>query len=602
MRLISTLIFSAGLLLSLAANAQLVSSTSRPVLVIRDTDTQQTAQVGNLVGGSAGLKLASATPVTLTAVFSHAPFTDDFLVESRTQAEIENAFSQWVHASQRPPLFDTVHAFVSDYGLSHAWYYFERSATINGAPGTVSWSFFQDADGRTSWGNLQIASTAAPDEERTLRVRYEAATVAAGLEPYIGPADHNPNGGQIVWQVLDENLNPVGGAGMSGSINVGGAFDLPPSGDVNVTAVLEDIANSAEVQNLMATKGAGSIQIEYAYAPEARYGMAPKAVCPGGTACPAPLGVWTYQTRELEYIDCGREAQYTNDGKYQLELEYVTDLYALDQGNSPRLIDRQVRHERGVQKSFSGTRTLTLSQAANVIADDRLVLSPLSPATLIDARVLVGTYNPKTLTVVGQANQGPEKPTLSAPGTVDADTEITLTWAPKGCITPTRYELRVRPAGGSWQTVYSGNKKQATYTVGSAASYEFNLRACDGNDCSGWVKRAVNVNSCEMLAPRWQYGDLNDHLYVDLTPIAPGTFPITWEPDPASCETPAYYVLRGKTTSGSNEATKQLTATTDVWSGPLGVTWRFEVKACTAAGDCSGWSFTKEVLVPPYVP
>lgn len=589
MRVIFAFILSISLAFSLTAHAQLVSSTTRPMLAIYDTDAGRTAEVGNLAGNSAGMRLTTSRTVTVPGVGSAAPFAGVDLDSFRDEQDVRSAFTTWVGADNRPPLADLIHAYMRDYGLSQAWYRFERTGVeLDAGDFTVSWSMFVDADGRASFGAPKVMMT-DPADERYLRVRYEMAAVPPGLVLHIGPGDLNPNAGMLVWQLLDADGIPLPGAGTNGVIDVNGAFDFPLEGPVNISAELEVLVESAVVQNLLSTTGSKLSQLEYVYSPEARYALAPAAVC-GGSSCRAPSGTWDYDARELEYVDCGRKAVYRNDGSYRLDLEHVTDSYAVDPETlEVRLVDRQVQHTKGRRTEFHGNRDLTLSQAASVQASgNRLVLSPLMDGALIDSRILVGEYLPVALNVEGEASQGPEKPTFDAPEEVGPGETFTLTWAPQGCIVPSRYELRVEAVTGN-RTVYSGSGRSTSFTADGAPEYTFRLRACDASQCSDWVEDLVTVCG---FTPPYFLGPQHQRINVG---SGGGNIGVMWASD--SCVEPDYYVVEVNPWHIGWRDWYTGPATSRTYENNRSLEIDFRVKSCLNSGECTDWSWTKDVLV-----
>lgn len=331
MRAFVLIYLSLTLLVPTVGHAQLASTFSRQGLMIRVEEGVVSARAGNIGFADAGLGfVASSSPVSgLPALMP------DFSPPSPPRVESVMAEAkQWVDR-EAPSLVERLAAYMRDYGFSSAWYTYERTIPIQAGSGAsavkLSWSLFQDHQGRASYGYPQLAS--ADGAARVLHVRYRVKAMAPGMVGY--PVD--PDAGVLRWQVLDQALQPIPGS--AGSFNVNGAFDPPASGTDTQQGLrcLLDVGRGGcadpgkDVRRLMSDTGALFAIIDYTYAPEPKYKWGADSYCPNGEAeCFKPTTYYYFTGRELAYDFCGDIVVYRNTGEYRREVEQITNRFVVD--------------------------------------------------------------------------------------------------------------------------------------------------------------------------------------------------------------------------------------------------------------------------------
>lgn len=447
------------LLISSLANAQLSGPATRPALLIKDRADGVTATAGMIGFSDKGFGMAAESLKFSASI----PAMPSFSVPSPALAgAVRSAAVAWVDANN-DQLRSELSSFMKEYGLSSVWYHYERPLNIllpGGASSSqrLTWLMFQDAQGRASYGDPRLEPVAGENAVRILQVRYRVKRLPEGLEDYYD----NPAGGLLQWQVVSDNFEPVSGAGMSGVINLNGAFD-PPDPKVDDGAGLrcllnsegsECIASSVDVNKLLSDTGAAFALVDYTYGIEPTYTFRSDPLCPDDAhGCYAPTTTYRFKTRNVDYIDCGDAAIFTSAGEYGYELELTTDRYVVDPlSTSPNPIQRFTEAIDAAVIPFTTSKTMSAEEAALLTPlSIGTVINPHDGATLVDASQLPGTVAELVDLKVGGERSCPPVTVSVSPSSHDVATVGTFAATAAGGKGPYSYSWRVIGdyAGGS---------------------------------------------------------------------------------------------------------------------------------------------------------
>jgi hypothetical protein len=378
-----TLLFAFALLCGPVSMAALESAPTRPAVMILQSSAGVTVKVGALGFSDSGFGILEQDQ---TVPFQGA-MPELTVAAGATRSMIDAAAANWV-ANNHAGLTARLTGFLSRYGLSSAWYTYKK--TFNSVPsagGAVSlqltWSLFQDAHGRASFGAPRLEPLGAASA-RILHVSYAEKRVYPGLPSSYGNAD----GGSLRWQVLDHNFSAMSGPGTSGTVNVNGAFDLS-SDDQRDLRCLVDVGcgGAVNVRSLMQQVGADLALINYTYMPE------PKFTSIGGGSFEA-LGTYAFTDRRLRYSECGTRVEYLSSGHYRYDLDIVTDSFVVDaQAFTLNSIQRYATTRAGDPIEFGGNwHTLTAQDVVKFgVPSNPWVYDPHEDGVLINASAVQGT-------------------------------------------------------------------------------------------------------------------------------------------------------------------------------------------------------------------
>lgn len=153
------------------------------------------------------------------------------------------------------------------------------------------------------------------------------------------------------------------------------------------------------------------------------------------------------------------------------------------------------------------------------------------------------------------------------------------------------YSWAIQEANGStWKTVYTGSAFEARSPITVTkpkGTYSYRLYNC-----------VPNVNGCSYSSTKTIVVTLPDPVPSAPTLIVPttdddGTYSISWgNPQHAH-----QFVVEESLNSGSWSKIATTSANSRSFSGKGNGTWRYRVKACNSAGDCSSNSSIKSVKV-----
>lgn len=166
-------------------------------------------------------------------------------------------------------------------------------------------------------------------------------------------------------------------------------------------------------------------------------------------------------------------------------------------------------------------------------------------------------------------------PVLSAPASVQTGS-YTLAWnAVQGA---TRYELRMSADGGStWGSLYAGGATNHAVTGVPKGVRQYQIRACQGNECSPWSASATVR-----------------HLPIPVPAMAPiltipaqstGTYTLYW----AAVADATFYRLEESVNAGGWAQISENPATSRQFASRLPGTYQYRVNACSEGG-CGPWS------------
>ena len=135
MRLISTLILALSVLVSTAASAQLSTPTTHPGLVIAQSAGEVTAYVGNLGFSDSGFGAESAKQTITSGLPTLMPELE--APENASPETLSSAVRSWV-ADHASGLANRLGTYMREFGLSNAWYHYERAFPVQGQGETLS--------------------------------------------------------------------------------------------------------------------------------------------------------------------------------------------------------------------------------------------------------------------------------------------------------------------------------------------------------------------------------------------------------------------------------------------------------------------------------
>jgi YD repeat-containing protein len=176
-------------------------------------------------------------------------------------------------------------------------------------------------------------------------------------------------------------------------------------------------------------------------------------------------------------------------------------------------------------------------------------------------------------------------PSLSAPSSAVINTAYTVAWtAVSGT---TSYELQERSGNGTWTSIASGNALSKAVTHTAAATFGYQVRACNGSTCGAWSATATTVVSAGGAVPA-PPSKITATLSADEQSIS-----ATWT---ASGGATSYEVQYGVGGTGWVDAYSGAALSSTVPTPSADATYTFRVRAC-GAGGCSGWRTGSNVLV-----
>lgn len=231
--------------------------------------------------------------------------------------------------------------------------------------------------------------------------------------------------------------------------------------------------------------------------------------------------------------------------------------------------------------SVSGAKTYELERALNGGAWAQIQAT--SATSRDEVSLPVGDYSYRvracnfagcsaytdTATVVVVPAGAPGTPGAISAVSPDYDGTVDLSWS--AVATATSYKVNRRESGGVWTSTSSFTGTSWSETVGDG-SYEYQVRACNGNGCGGWsATRAVDV----LLAP-------SAGVISGPSGSVTGTFTLTWGTVATATAYELERRLQGNPWPGSplqNSSATSYSAT----SLADGV-YEFRVSACNAAG------------------
>lgn len=447
-----------GILLPSLGSAELASAALHYSLVIEHTDGTAKARVGAVGFSDTGFDVI---PLGDGSSPSGIPRIAELSVSTpMSLGALKAAARNWV-AAHAEALRSKLVAYMGKYGLSSAWYVYERTfpvqTDLGQTPYTVTWSLFQDASGRASYGDPRVEPASASGA-RVLHVQYQVRAVPGEI------GYSNPQGGILHWQVLDAGLNPI--AGTSNYRDVLGAFD-PPAGTTDSQQGIRCLIDSSragcapaaqDVRRLLESTGALFALVDYTYAPEPAYTWKRDAYCPGGQSkCFVPATTYVYELREIKYEMCSDDITFRNAGYYTMPVESITDRFIVDLDElSPASLQRF---------------TAAIGQSEGVDFDWQLIL-PIGEVGRLDSHVI----HPHT--------GGALIPVTDVPGNVLTPTPlakdgspycppVTVSVSPAVHNVKTPGTFKATAAGGKPPYTYrwtSSDYKNGTITIGSPYS------------------------------------------------------------------------------------------------------------------------------------
>lgn len=390
------------------ANAALSSAPTSPALLVKESvsasgTVAMTGQVGGIGFGDGGFGIGSSATALDVSVL--AVPTPNF-GSSPTRDSILNAAIVWAAASAAQ-LRTSLGGYMSQSGLSSAWFMYEQTITVPSALGPTSqrltWSLSQDAGGRVSYGVPRLEPVGQTDV-RVLQVEYQARPNSEVIDP----AYVNAFAGKIRYRVLDGSLTAITA---DQEIDVAGAFDPPTGSSVSNTDAINCLVSSGnagcsaaatDVKRLLAETGSSFAIVDYTSAWGYEYVKASDSFCPNGSAaagsCFAARTSFTFSTRTIDMDYCGTKATYRTAGTYALGLQRITDRFLVDSADSSANAVQQFKKTDQQSANFdSGAITITSLEASAIYSgSDTRVWNPFEsdPAkqSLIDSAIL-GTVN-----------------------------------------------------------------------------------------------------------------------------------------------------------------------------------------------------------------
>ncbi|PTR33623.1 YD repeat-containing protein [Luteibacter sp. OK325] len=178
----------------------------------------------------------------------------------------------------------------------------------------------------------------------------------------------------------------------------------------------------------------------------------------------------------------------------------------------------------------------------------------------------------------------PVAPALTAPATAVAKTAYTVSWT----ATPatTGYELQEEPDGSAWTTITTGTALNKAITQTAAATYHYQVHACNAGGCGAWSAIATTVVAPPPSAPVAP-ASVSASVAGNLASIT-----VTWSSPPTATS----YDLQQQLNSGTWTAVYSGTATTASVANPGDGSYVYQVHACNAVG-CSVWVASAAVHV-----
>jgi len=497
----------------LPAHAQLVGSGLRPTLLVKHTDTglgeEVTAKVGGLgFSSTEGFGLAGASTLRegIPGRWPVPRMPSLSIAGTPTQEAVLNLARSWID-SNIAQFGNALQAYMEQYGLSSAWYLYQKNVTVQG-PGRplnmrLTWTLFQDGRSRRSYGAPRLEPLSSGDVI-VLYVQYVQKAMPADI-PNLQPLDW---GGFVRWQLLSGDLVPLTGVT---PVDVNGAFDTPLGEDSNNYSPLSCLISrynpgcfdaGIDVQRLLAQNGAMLALVDYTYPPEAELAAVNDGFCPEGSpsdGCFAAVGTYYYDERKVEYIDCGAKARYYNRGYYAINAEVMIDRYVVD----PRTLDANlIQRLSGAVPTSPAPFEWTLDVPESLVAlladpQSPLVIHPETGGEIIDARTFAGNIVLREITTsASSTDDTPSKPKLyhnQNQWSTASSKIVEVFWDYDGCVRPDRYELYAGYWGSSaWSLLYSGPGLFYSFNTGSV-ELSLRLRACKGEKCGPYATDFVIV-------------------------------------------------------------------------------------------------------------
>jgi hypothetical protein len=332
-------------------------------------------------------------------------------------------------------------------GLAHGTFVFDQRVLIAGAslPRQLVWTLTVDSGGRYSFAEPQLF-----DQQPTLlHAQYVPLRVAAGLPQ--GWAW--PDGGQLRWQLLDLQLQPV--TAMM-SVDTGGAFDPPDpvngsayDPDAGLRCLVDRSSNAGcaatlpDIVSLIDLNAAAGALVDYGRRVAPVYD--PMRNAAGNTEQVARVSLQV-TLREVTYSGCTADMAYRNAGRYGFTLQATTDRYQVSRNGRFSRLNTQQSLSLSPTQPYDWTRLL---QPAAVASLSPLMLDPIDPA-----RPLLETATvPNLLLVAPITVNGSETQTVASylsPQTIYARLQLEI-----GCSVSGRWTARSMIA--PWAQCRSGS-------------------------------------------------------------------------------------------------------------------------------------------------
>jgi hypothetical protein len=365
-----------------AAQAQALRAQQR-VLVVTQTVTEPaagvrstvSARVGALAFTASGLAtdrsaetLANATSIVQAAV-------RDFGTTLSAAQLLALAGSHY--GAQSDAIAATLAAALRARGLAQATFVFDQAVRVTGAARTqqLAWTLTVDSSGRASFGQPRLFDA----QPTILYAQYVPLRVASGLPQ--GWAF--PGAGQLRWQLLNLQLQPVGAMAI---LDTAGAFDAPD--DITGAAIDPQAglrclidrrargdcpAGLADIVGLIDQNAAISALLDYGLRLAPVYD--PVAGPGGGVEQVARMSM-RIDLREVTYGGCTADMTYRNVGQYGFALQSTTDRWQIARDGRFARIDQVQQLSLSPTQSFDGTRVLR-PLAVSALTD--VLLDPQDP-------------------------------------------------------------------------------------------------------------------------------------------------------------------------------------------------------------------------------
>ena len=150
----------------------------------------------------------------------------------------------------------------------------------------------------------------------------------------------------------------------------------------------------------------------------------------------------------------------------------------------------------------------------------------------------------------------------------------------------TQYELQEKVGSGGWTEVQDSTATMRMFSGKAPGSYMYRVRACAGaSQCGGW-SGAVTV----VVPPAIPT--------ITAPSSSSGTHTVSWTSSTGATS----YVLEEKVGAGSWTEAQDSSSTRKEYTGKAVAIYMYRVEACAGSSNCSDWSSTATVKVPPAMP